>query len=137
MACNVFVYGTLMIRYINPKKGLNQIETHHKSAVLEGYEKADGVLEGYSLHWPDGLSYPFILSNEDGEVLGETYYDVEDEKVKELDEIERVKSGLFQRRQVNVKTPKGRVDAFTYIGGDGLREEYRNPLIYRTLVPEE
>ncbi len=132
---NLFVYGTLMSRYLDPRD--EEIKKHRRSEVLKDLEFEGALLNDYKLLWPDGLGFPFIISFEGGSVKGEVYYAVSEDIVKVLDEIEDVAGGLYQKKVVEVITDSGeKVEALTYIGGESL-QSYRNSSSYFTVIPEE
>lgn len=132
---NVFVYGTLLSKYINPRSG--EIKVHPRSKVLRSFRFERALLKNYKLLWCNKMNYPFITTSHEHSVKGEVYYSVGEETINKLDEIEGVSSGLFEKATVRVLTDSGReVEALVYIGGQNLRS-LRNCPSYFTLIPEE
>lgn len=132
---NVFVYGTLMRKYINPRSG--KIEEHSRSKVLRVFRFERALLKNYKLLWCNKMNYPFITASQGRSVKGEVYYSVGEETINKLDEIEGVSSGLFEKAKVRVLTDSGReIEALVYVGGQTLRSLSNCPS-YFTLIPEE
>jgi len=118
---NVFVYGTLMREFRDPRSG--EVVIHPRSNVLACYQPAVGRIRGFKLVWPSELNFPFIREDPSGSVRGELYQDVRDETVRRLDEIEGAPSGLFVKKVVEVELEDGRrVDAIVYVGGEELKK---------------
>ncbi|MBS7249276.1 MAG: gamma-glutamylcyclotransferase [Candidatus Freyarchaeota archaeon] len=132
---NVFVYGTLLSKYIDPRSG--KIEEHTRSKVLRGFRFERALLKNYKLLWCNTMNYPFITPSQGHSVKGEVYYSVGKETINKLDEIEGVSSGLFEKTVVRVLTDGGReIEALAYVGGQPLRTLSNCPS-YFTLIPEE
>lgn len=132
---NVFVYGTLLSRYLDPTDG--KIKKHKRSEILKGFEFERALLRDYKLLWPKDLGYPFIIPCKGHRVRGEVYYEVGEDTVKRLDAVEGVGVGLFVRERVRVVTDTGaEVEALTYVGGESLRSRAEGP-VYLTFIPEE
>jgi gamma-glutamylcyclotransferase (GGCT)/AIG2-like uncharacterized protein YtfP len=132
---NVFVYGTLLSKYINPRNG--EIEVHSRSKILRGFKFERALLKNYKLLWCNTKNYPFIKASQGHSVKGEVYYSVGEETINKLDEIEGVSSGLFEKTVVRVLTDSGReVEALVYVGGQTLRSLNNCPS-YFTLIPDE
>ena len=121
---NLFVYGTLLSKYRNPHSGL--IEYHSRHSYLNELHYTEGWIDNFVLFWPPELMFPFITPYEGKKVSGELYFDLESTKLNELDIIEHVHFGYFERIIVNVHTKKGMENAFTYIGGTILRKRFGN-----------
>ncbi len=132
---NVFVYGTLLSRYFNPRSG--EIDVHPRSEVLRGFRFERALLKNYKLLWCNTMNYPFITASQGYSVKGEVYYSVGEETINKLDKIEGVSSGLFEKATVRVLTDSGHeVEALVYVGGQTLRSLSNCPS-YFTLIPEE
>ncbi|MEM1689375.1 MAG: gamma-glutamylcyclotransferase family protein [Candidatus Hadarchaeales archaeon] len=118
---NVFVYGTLMRKFRDPRSG--EVITHPRSNVLACYQPVLGRIRGFRLVWPSELNFPFIKEDPSGSVKGELYQCVPDEIIRKLDEIEGVSFGLFTKKVVEVELEDGRkVDAIVYVGGEELKK---------------
>ena len=132
---NVFVYGTLLSKYLDPQEG--EIKKHSRSEILKGFKFERALLNNYKLLWPDGLGFPFIIPFEGCSVKGEVYYAVGDDIIGVLDEIEGVAGGLYEKKIVKVTTDSGeKAEALTYVGGESL-QRHRNSSSYFTVIPEE
>ncbi len=132
---NLFVYGTLMSRYFDPRNG--EIKGHSRSEALKGFKFERAILNDYKLLWPDELGFPFIVSFQGSSVMGEVYYAVGEDIIMVLDDIEGVSRGLYEKSIVKVFTDSGeKVEALTYVGGESL-QRYRNSSSYFTVIPEK
>jgi len=125
---NLFVYGTLLSKYRNPHT--DTIECHSRNLSLKGLHHTEGWIDNYTLYWPPELTFPFIAPYEGKKVFGELYYNLDSIKLKELDIIEHVPFGYFERIIVKVHMKKGIEKAFTYIGGKILRKRFGNASNY-------
>ncbi|MEM3526027.1 MAG: gamma-glutamylcyclotransferase family protein [Candidatus Jordarchaeaceae archaeon] len=132
---NVFVYGTLLSKYFNPKSG--KIQVHPRSKILRGFNFERALLKDYKLLWPDTKDYPFITPSPGHSVKGEVYYSVGENTINKLDDIEGVSFGLFEKTIVKVLTDSGsEIEALAYVGGKHLRN-LSDCSYYFTLIPEE
>lgn len=110
-----------MKRYRDPRSG--KVVSHSRSKVLAPFQPLLGKLEGYRIIWPKGLNFPFAVEDPSSAVYGELYQ-VPEDVVRRLDEIEDVKGNLFEKKILKVRLESGRtVDAVVYVGGERLRKE--------------
>ncbi|MEM2637256.1 MAG: gamma-glutamylcyclotransferase family protein, partial [Candidatus Korarchaeota archaeon] len=90
-----------------------------RSFVLSCCRYVPARLENYARIWPKDKRFPFIVPMEGHSVDGVVYLDVPDYKLKEIDLIEDVRGGLYERIRVTVivkKKNEERVEADTYVG---------------------
>jgi gamma-glutamylcyclotransferase (GGCT)/AIG2-like uncharacterized protein YtfP len=108
---NVFVYGTLQ-------------HGQSRDYVLENLEYEKATLPKHRKISPPSLGFPFIIFDEDCEVKGEVYYNIDSELLKTLDLIEG-EGSLYHRIIVEVLTIKGeKLQAYTYYPSDLLVNKY-------------
>ncbi len=108
---NVFVYGTLQ-------------HGESRNNVLENLEYEKATLPKHRKVSPPTLGFPFIIFDEDCEVKGEVYYNIDSELLKTLDSIEG-EGSLYHRIVVEVLTHMGeKVKAYTYYPSDILVNKY-------------
>ncbi|MFX1520639.1 MAG: gamma-glutamylcyclotransferase family protein [Promethearchaeota archaeon] len=96
--------------------------------VLEEFHFMRAKLDGFVRIWPPGLSFPFIVPQEDEEVIGELYFDLPPSKFFELDRIEG-EGYLYHKENVSVELLDApfrglKVDAVTYVGAANLISEH-------------
>jgi len=108
---NLFVYGTLL-------------HGQNRNYVLENLEFEKATLLKHRKVFPPALGFPFIIYDEDSEVLGEVYYNLNAELITTLDLIEG-EGSLYHRIVVEVRTDQGEiVQAYTYYPSDLLLNKY-------------
>jgi gamma-glutamylcyclotransferase (GGCT)/AIG2-like uncharacterized protein YtfP len=108
---NVFVYGTLQ-------------HGESRNYVLENLEYEKATLPKHRKVSPPNLGFPFIIFDEDCEVKGEIYYNIDTELLKTLDLIED-EGSLYHRIVVEVLTINGeKVQAYTYYPSDIFVNKY-------------
>ncbi|HUV82286.1 MAG TPA: gamma-glutamylcyclotransferase family protein [archaeon] len=125
---NLFVYGTLLSQYRNPHTDI--VECHSRHSSLTGLHYTQGWIDDFVLYWPPELMFPFIAPCKGKKVFGELYYDLDSVKLNELDIIEYVPFGYFERIIVKIHIKNGIENAFTYIGGNILRKRFGNDSNY-------
>lgn len=108
---NIFVYGTLQ-------------HGQSRNYVIENLEYEKATLPKHRKVSPPSLEFPFIIFDEDCEVKGEVYYNIDSELIETLDLIEG-EGSLYHRITVEVLTIKGeKVQAYTYYPSDILVNKY-------------
>jgi gamma-glutamylcyclotransferase (GGCT)/AIG2-like uncharacterized protein YtfP len=123
---NLFVYGTLMSKYRNPLS--KTVETHARHVCLEGLDFTRGRIDDFVILWHPDFEFPFIVPCKGKKVFGELYYDVTSSTLDEIDIIENVSWGYFERIIVNVHTKDASTRAFVYKGHQILQEIFSNTL---------
>ncbi|MGQ9722472.1 MAG: gamma-glutamylcyclotransferase family protein [Candidatus Jordarchaeum sp.] len=132
---NLFVYGTLMSRYRDPRDG--EIKKAPRSEILKDINFEKALLHDYKLVWPNQLNFPFIIHFKGHSVKGEVYYAIGEEVIKVLDEIEGIAEGLYKKKIVNVIIENGdKIEVIVYVGGEQL-QRYRDSPSYFTVIPED
>ena len=118
MPHNIFAYGTLMFPEI--------------IQALTGFENKPEIalLKKYSRFAIKKASFPGIIEDNNGEVEGMIYCDVDDRALVLLDWFE---ADIYVRNQVSVETRNGPVDGFAYV----VSEKHRNKLANVPWEPEK
>ncbi|WGI18098.1 gamma-glutamylcyclotransferase [Methanonatronarchaeum sp. AMET-Sl] len=132
MTYNLFVYGTLMTQYLDPTT--NQIKTHPRHQILNKHQKEIVELKEHSLYWHPNQTYPFIIKEPNGTVIGELYYNINKETIKKTDKIENTDTKLFQRKTIKLKTKSNQnqeIQAQTYIAGP------KQAIKLKTIIPQK
>jgi gamma-glutamylcyclotransferase (GGCT)/AIG2-like uncharacterized protein YtfP len=108
---NLFVYGTLQ-------------QGKSRNHVLEDLKFEKAKLSNFCKIEPEKLHFPFIIRDENSEVNGEIYFDVNEDLLALLDRIEG-EGSLYHRIVVKVETAQDReVQAFTYYPDENLIKNY-------------
>lgn len=104
----VFVYGTLMSN------------GHNHQYYLQGHKYlGQAILSGYALY--NLGSYPGVVADETGQVLGELY-EIDLKTLRRLDILEG-NGSLYIRQPVEVRIQDEKVDAEVYIWNGEVRPE--------------
>lgn len=107
----LFVYGTLQ-------------HGQSRNFILRGLKYEKATLLNYRKVVPISLGFPFIIQEDDSNVKGEIYYDVEQHIINHIDMIEG-EGELYHRILVKVKLDDGReMEAYTYYPSDMLIKNY-------------
>jgi gamma-glutamylcyclotransferase (GGCT)/AIG2-like uncharacterized protein YtfP len=86
----------------------------YESAILPNYKKVN----------PTSLGFPFIILDEKSEVIGELYYDIDEELLNSIDAIEG-EGSLYHRIIVEVLNENAeRIQAYTYYPSDKLIKKF-------------
>ena len=108
---NLFVYGTL-----------EHGQSRHQ--ILENLKFKKARLLRHRKVSPPSLGFPFIISDENSEVEGEVYFELNDDLFFSLDLIEG-EGSLYHRIIVEVLTNDGeKIQAYTYYPSDNLLNKF-------------
>jgi gamma-glutamylcyclotransferase (GGCT)/AIG2-like uncharacterized protein YtfP len=105
----LFVYGTLLDQEF--AENLVRKRLTYLRAKLYGFEK---------INPSESFPYNYIVPNDGCAVEGMLIKGLDEESLKILDRYEGVDSGLYRRIKVKVLTNQGKIEAYTYIGGNRL-----------------
>lgn len=98
----LFVYGTL-------KRG-HRLHSHLKGQSYLGEGQTLPEFRLLNCGW-----YPALVESEDGRSICGEVWQVDNETLKRLDEVEDVGSGLYERREISLLAPFDDAAAITYV----------------------
>ncbi len=130
---NVFVFNSLMSTYRHPWR--ESVEDGKLKILLGAYKRSVGVLDEYIIVWKKDSSYPYLVRDPEGLVIGEVIFDVPQDVIGVLDEYEMSPRKNY-RVEEQIRLPDGQVvDAFVYVWkGEDTHEKDEE---FRTLLPAD
>lgn len=128
---NLFVYGTLMRRYVNPWK--NTIEKRSLSILLNIYETKFSKVEETQLIWKKENPKPLIISRKNSIVIGEVLLDASEDVVNIVGKYVGPRK-FYRKILVETEDVRGeRIRAYTFVYEPQL--DYSEDEVFKTLVP--
>ena len=110
---NIFVYGTL-------RQGKS------RNYILKGLKYKKAILYDFRKLKNENFKFPIIIKEHKSRVYGEIYFDIDEELMKQLDEIEGGRK-LYYRILVEVLTIESeKIEAFVYYPNEDLIRNYKN-----------
>lgn len=130
---NIFIFDTLMSRYIHPWR--NSIEEGKLKILLDSYERKVGILDEYVIIWKKDLSHPYLVREPNGVVIGEVILDVPQDVIMVIDQYEFAPRKNYRVEETIRCEDRSTVEAYVYVWkGEDVHSEDEE---FKTLLPQD
>ena len=130
---NIFLYGLLMKRYINP--WVDSIEKGKLSILLNSYSRKFSKVNGLKIVWKKESDKPFLLKDENSFAIGEVLLNVSNDVVNIIGKYVGPRR-FFKKTLIEFEDEEeNKLEGYTYIYTS--RVEFNDDEVFLTLVPKE
>ena len=130
---NIFLYGLLMKRYVNPWAG--SVEKGKLSILLGSYSRKFSKADGLKIVWKRESGKPFLLRDENSFAIGEVLLNVSDDVVNVVGKYIGPRR-FFKKTLIEFEDVEGnKLEGYTFIYTSEV--EFNDDEVFLTLIPKE